>query len=145
MAEVAQHTGNVWTPVISLSRENAERLGYTNLENWQALINATITDIAKGYKINPNHIRWYAAMHEKEKHIHVHMVIFSSNPSEGYLSRQGIRNIKSALVNTIYRNDRMHIYDTGNEICFSKKQNHKCPLSSSRWQPARCKAISWSC
>ena len=104
VAEVAQHTGNVWTPVISLSRENAERLGYTNLENWQALINATITDIAKGYKINPNHIRWYAAMHEKEKHIHVHMVIFSSNPSEGYLSRQGIRNIKSALVNTIYRN-----------------------------------------
>lgn len=57
VAEVAQHTGNVWTPVISLSRENAERLGYTNLENWQALINATITDIAKGYKINPNHIR----------------------------------------------------------------------------------------
>ena len=111
VAEVAQHTGNVWTPVISLSRENAERLGYTNLENWQALINATITDIAKGYKINPNHIRWYAAMHEKEKHIHVHMVIFSSNPSEGYLSRQGIRNIKSALVNTIYRNDRMHIYE----------------------------------
>ena len=34
---------------------------------------------------------------------------------------------------------------TGNEICFSKKQNHKCPFSSSRWQPARCKAISWSC
>lgn len=28
VAEVAQHTGNVWTPVISLSRENAERLGY---------------------------------------------------------------------------------------------------------------------
>lgn len=26
VAEVAQHTGNVWTPVISLSRENAERL-----------------------------------------------------------------------------------------------------------------------
>ena len=111
VAEVARHTGNVWTPVISLSRENAERLGYTDLKNWQELINASITDIAKGYKIHPDRLRWYAAMHEKEKHIHVHMVLFSTDPKEGYLSRQGIRSIKSALVSTIYRNDRLHIYE----------------------------------
>ena len=111
VAEVARHTGNVWTPIISLSRENAERLGYTDLENWQALINASITDIAKGYKIHPDRLRWYAAMHEKEKHIHVHMVIFSTDPKEGFLTKQGIRSIKSALVSTIYRNDRLHIYE----------------------------------
>lgn len=111
IAEVAQHAGNVWTPVISLSRENAERLGYTNLENWQALINASITDIAKGYKIHPDHLCWYAALHEKEKHIHVHMVIFSTDPREGFLTVQGIRSIKSALVSTIYRNGRLHIYE----------------------------------
>lgn len=115
VAEVAQHTGNVWTPVISLSRENAERLGYTDLKNWQDLINASITDIAKGYKIHPDRLRWYAAMHEKEKHIHVHMVLFSTDPKEGYLSRQGIRSIKSALVSTIYRNDRLHIYEQKDE------------------------------
>ena len=111
IAEVAQHQGNVWTPIISLSRENAERLGYTDLENWQALINASITDIAKGYKIHPDHLRWYAALHEKEKHLHVHMVIFSTDPKEGFLTKQGIRSIKSALVSTIYRNDRLHIYE----------------------------------
>lgn len=111
VAEVARHTGNVWTPVISLSRENAERLGYSDLKNWQELISASITDIAKGYKIHPDRLRWYAAMHEKEKHIHVHMVLFSTDPKEGYLSRQGIRSIKSALVSTIYRNDRLHIYE----------------------------------
>lgn len=115
IAEVAQHTGNVWTPIISLSRENAERLGYTDIKNWQDLINASITDIAKGYKIHPDRLRWYAAMHEKEKHIHVHMVLFSTDPKEGYLSRQGIRSIKSALVSTIYRNDRLHIYEQKDE------------------------------
>ena len=115
VAEVARHTGNVWTPVISLSRENAERLGYTDIKNWQELINASITDIAKGYKIHPDRLRWYAAMHEKEKHIHVHMVLFSTDPKEGYLSRQGIRSIKSALVSTIYRNDRLHIYEQKDE------------------------------
>ena len=115
IAEVARHTGNVWTPIISLSRENAERLGYTDIKNWQELINASITDIAKGYKIHPDRLRWYAAMHEKEKHIHVHMVLFSTDPKEGYLSRQGIRSIKSALVSTIYRNDRLHIYEQKDE------------------------------
>lgn len=54
-------------------------------------------------------------MHEKEKHIHVHMVLFSTDPKEGYLSRQGIRSIKSALVSTIYRNDRLHIYEQKDE------------------------------
>lgn len=115
VAEVARHTGNVWTPIISLSRENAERLGYTDIKNWQDLINASITDIAKGYKIHPSHLRWYAALHEKEKHIHVHMVIFSTDPKEGFLTKQGIRSIKSALVSTIYRNDRLHIYEQKDE------------------------------
>ena len=115
IAEVAQHTGNVWTPIISLSRENAERLGYTDLKNWQELINASITDIAKGYKIRPRHLRWYAALHEKEKHLHVHMIIFSTDPKEGFLTKQGIRSIKSALVSTIYRNDRLHIYEQKDE------------------------------
>ena len=115
IAEVAQHTGNVWTPIISLSRENAERLGYTDLKNWQELINASITDIAKGYKIRPSHLRWYAALHEREKHLHVHMIIFSADPKEGFLTKQGIRSIKSALVSTIYRNDRLHIYEQKDE------------------------------
>lgn len=109
--EVAQHQGNVWTPIISLTRENAERLGYTDVENWQALIAANLSAIAKGYKIKPDNLRWYAALHEKEKHIHVHMIIFSSNPKEGYLTRQGIRDVKSAFVRTAYRNERMHIYE----------------------------------
>ena len=148
VAEVARHTGNVWTPVISLSRENAERLGYTDLKNWQELINASITDIAKGYKIHPDRLRWYAAMHEKEKHIHVHMVLFSTDPKEGYLSRQGIRSIKSALVSTIYRNDRLHIYEQKDEQRGLLRQEggmHGWQRSLSRWQPVLCKAIRLYC
>ena len=39
------------------------------------------------------------------------MIIFSTDPKEGFLTKQGIRSIKSALVSTIYRNDRLHIYE----------------------------------
>ena len=110
MDEVSHHEGNVWRPIISLPREDAERLGYDNVETWQNLIKSSIIDIADGYKIKPDHLRWYAAMHMKEKHIHVHMVIFSTDPKEGYLTKQGIQQIKSALVRQVYKDDLLNVY-----------------------------------
>ena len=110
MDEVSHHEGNVWRPIISLPREDAERLGYDNVETWQNLIKSSIIDIADGYKIKPDHLRWYAAMHVKEKHIHVHMVIFSTDPKEGYLTKQGIKQIKSALVRQVYKDDLLNVY-----------------------------------
>lgn len=110
MDEVSHHAGNVWRPIISLPREDAERLGYDNVETWQNLIKSSLIDIAEGYKIKPDHLRWYAAMHMKEKHIHVHMVIFSTDPNEGYLTKQGIKQIKSALVRQVYKDDLMNVY-----------------------------------
>ena len=110
MDEVSQYEGNVWRPIISLPREDAERLGYDHVEAWQNLIKSSLIDIAEGYKIKPDHLRWYAAMHVKEKHIHVHMVIFSTNPKEGYLTKQGIKQIKSALVRQVYKDDLLNVY-----------------------------------
>ena len=108
--EVAEHPGNVWTPVIALRREDAERLGYDSVENWQALVNASICDIAKAYKIRPENLRWYAAFHRKPKQVHIHMIVFSTDPREGYLTKDGIRQVKSAFARRIYYADRMHIY-----------------------------------
>ena len=108
--EVAEHSGNVWTPVVALRREDAERLGYDNAENWQALVNASICDIAKAYKIRPENLRWYAAFHQKPNQVHIHMIIFSEDPKEGYLTKEGIREMKSVFARRIYHADRMHIY-----------------------------------
>ena len=108
--EVAEHSGNVWTPVVALRREDAERLGYDSAENWQALVNASICDIAKAYKILPENLRWYAAFHQKPNQVHIHMIIFSADPKEGYLTKEGIREMKSVFARRIYQADRLHIY-----------------------------------
>ena len=108
--EVAEHTGNVWTPVVALRREDAERLGYDNAENWQALVNASVCDIAAAYKIQPDNLRWYAAFHQKPNQVHIHMILFSADPREGYLTKEGIRQVKSAFARRFYHADRMHIY-----------------------------------
>ena len=113
--EVAEHTGNVWTPVVALRREDAERLGYDNAKNWRALINASVCEIAAAYKIQPDHLRWYAAFHQKPQKMHIHMIIFSTDPKEGYLTKDGIRQVKSAFARRIYQADRMHVYRQKNQ------------------------------
>ena len=108
--EVAEHTGNVWTPVVALRREDAERLGYDSAENWQALVKESVNDIAAAYKIQSDNLRWYAAFHRKPKQVHIHMIVFSTDPREGYLTKEGIRQVKSAFARRIYYADRVHIY-----------------------------------
>ena len=38
------------------------------------------------------------------------MIVFSTDPREGYLTKEGIRQVKSAFARRIYYADRMHIY-----------------------------------
>ena len=109
--EVANHPGNIWTPVVAIRREDAERLGYDSAKDWQALVQSCLCDIAKGYKIHPDHLRWYAAFHRKENSVHIHMVIFSSDPNEGFLTKQGIRDVKAAFARQIFRQDLLHVYE----------------------------------
>ena len=121
--EVANHDGIVWTPVVSIRREDAERLGYTDAENWRALVNASVTDIARAYKIRPENLRWYAACHQKEKHVHIHMVIYSVNPKEGYLNKHGIQDIKSSFARKIFEQDKIAIYEKQTAIRDTLKGN----------------------
>ena len=113
--EVAEHTGSVWTPVVAIRREDAERLGYNDVESWRQLVCACVPEIARGYKIPLEHLRWYAAFHRKEDSVHIHMVVFSSNLKEGYLTKQGIRQVKSAFGRRIFRQDLLHIYEQKTE------------------------------
>ena len=113
--EVTEYTGSVWTPVVAIRREDAERLGYNDAESWRQLVCACAPEIARGYKIPLEHLRWYAAFHRKEDSVHIHMVVFSSNPKEGYLTKQGIQQVKSAFGRRIFQQDLLHIYEQKNE------------------------------
>lgn len=108
--EVAHHQGNVWTPVIAIQRSDAERLGYDSAESWRSLICSEIDQIAKAYKILPSHLKWYAAFHEKELSVHVHLVIFSADPNEGYLTKPAILELRSAFTRQIFKDDLKNIY-----------------------------------
>ena len=108
--ELSVYTGNVWMPIISLRRENASRLGYDNALAWKALLSSKALEIAENLKIHPDHLKWYAAFHNESHHPHVHMLCYSTDPKEGYLTRQGIKKMKSSLANDIFRQELIPLY-----------------------------------
>jgi hypothetical protein len=113
--EAANHSGNLWLPIISLRREDAERLGYDNAERWRSFLTGYANDIAAAMKISPERFRWYAAFHDEGHHPHVHVVCWSGEPGEGFLTKSGIRQIKSGLATRIFRDDLLHVYERQTE------------------------------
>ena len=110
MRELEAHKGNTWTIIFSLRREDAARLGYDNAETWQTLLAAHQHQIAEAMKISPEHLHWYAAFHDEGHHPHVHMMLWSDEPQQGYLTKEGVKAIRSALTNAIYKDEMYQLY-----------------------------------
>ena len=108
--EVAHHKGNVWSHVVSLRREDAVRLGYDNSDRWRELVKRQIPVIAEQSRIPMSNLKWYAAFHDTTHHPHIHLIVYSTNPKQGYLSREGIDKIRSAFANDIFHDDLQTIY-----------------------------------
>ena len=108
--EMNDHKGNIWGLIFSLKREDAERLGYHSPDEWMNLLRSRRNDIAKEMRIAPENLVWYAAFHQKDSHPHVHMLVWSKNPSEPFLSRTGIHNIKKEIAGDIFRDDLLSVY-----------------------------------
>ncbi len=109
--EVNEYPGNIWTHIISLKREDAERLGYDHAPQWRNLLRAHRNDIAAAMHIPPGDFRWYAAFHDEGDHPHVHMMAWSVKPGQAYLSKEGIQKIKSAFTNDIFKQEMLHTYE----------------------------------
>ena len=111
MDELEHYTGNVWTHIISLTREDAARLGYDNAKAWRDLLRAHRNDVAAAMHIPPKDFRWYAAFHNEGHHPHVHMMAWSVKPGQAYLNRDGIRQIRSQLTNDVFKHEMLQLYE----------------------------------
>lgn len=113
--EVSNHNGIVWTHVISLKREDAERLCYNNANAWKSLIRRNALEIAKAHKIEPSDLQWYGAFHNTTHHPHVHLLFYSKS-GQGYLTNNGIESMRSSFGNDIFRNEQYKLFEMQTEI-----------------------------
>lgn len=128
--EIAEHEGNVWTHVVSLRREDAEKMGYTDLKSWRELILRNIPVIAKQSKIDMKNLKWYAAFHDKKTNPHVHIVVYSTDTKEGFLTKAGIEKIRSAFANDIYHDELYSLYGQQNTLRNELKKESEELMSS---------------
>lgn len=121
--EIANHRGNVWTHVVSLRRADAQQMGYDTLDAWRDLVRRQMPNIAKQMKIDLNNLRWYAVFHDKETNPHVHIVVYSADPREGFLTEYGIEKIRSGFANDVYADELHHLYEQQTDVRDLLKKN----------------------
>ena len=113
--EVGNHTGYIWTHIVSLHREDAERLGYNNADSWKSLVRRNVTTIAEAHKIPLSDLKWYAAFHDTGHHPHIHLMVYSIG-LEGYLSKQSIDSLRSCFGNDIFKQEQYHLFQLQTEL-----------------------------
>ena len=68
------------------------------------------TDIAKAQRIPLCNLKWYAAFHDTTHHPHIHLLVYSTNPKQGFLTKAGIDKVRSVFANDIFHDDLQSIY-----------------------------------
>ena len=119
MKELKEYRGNVYMPIISLRPEDSIGYGYDNPEAWHKLIEDHRNEIAREFRIPPDHFKWVGAYHHAVNedgyvHNHIHMIIWSTNPNDGWQSTMTGNNIRAILAKDIFANELQDIYEEKN-------------------------------
>lgn len=114
--ELNCHQGNVWVFIASLKREDAERLGFDHATRWKNMLGSQVTQMASSLNIPVEHLKWYAAFHNEGHHPHVHIMVYSTNPKEGYINNYGIQKLRSSFAKDIFEQDLQSDYEEQTEI-----------------------------
>ena len=113
--ELNDYGGNVWTVIISLRREDAERLGFDNGSRWRDMLRTQTQALSENLRIPMGHLKWFAAFHNEGYHPHVHLIAYSTVESEGYLTKQGVQKLRSSFAKDIFAQDLLCIYEKQTE------------------------------
>lgn len=114
--EATEYQGRIWNFVVSLKREDAQRLGYDNAKVWRNLVTQKSLAMAKEMRIKPENLVWYGAFHNEGHHPHIHIMCYSKDQKEGYLTKKGIENLRSALAHEIFHDEFFHLYEQKDEM-----------------------------
>ena len=127
--ELKEYEGNVWTVIVSLRREDAERLGFNHGERWRDMLRTQTQEMSEQFRIPMKNLKWFAAFHNESHHPHVHLMVYSSDPSEGYITPQGVERLRSSLAKEIFRQDLLSVYEKQTEHRDDLRTESKAVLS----------------
>ena len=106
--ELNAFEGTIWTAIVSVRREDAEKLGFDTGARWRNMLRAHRDELAEIFRIKPETFTWYSAFHDEGHHPHVHMIIYDK-ANNGYLDKEGVERIKSIFAHDIFRDEMLTI------------------------------------
>ena len=106
--ELNAFEGTIWTAIVSIRREDAEKLGFDTGARWRNMLRAHRDELAEIFRIKPETFTWYSAFHDEGHHPHVHMIIYDK-ANNGYLDKEGVERIKSIFAHDIFRDEMLTI------------------------------------
>ena len=109
--EVNANSGIVYSHIISLRREDAERLGYNNAQAWKDLVRRNVTELAEAHNINLSNLKWYAGFHNKDHHPHIHLVVYSKDGKQGWITKKSIEDMRRLFGNDIFHNEQYKLFE----------------------------------
>ena len=109
--ELNAHEGNVWTLIISLRREDAQRLGFDKGSRWREMLRGQEQAISDALGIPMVELKWYAAFHDASHHPHIHLIAYSSQPKKGYLNKDGVHKLRASFAKDIFQQDFASIFE----------------------------------
>lgn len=118
-----QYSGNVWTVIISLRREDAERLSFNTGERWRDMLRSQTSLISENFHIPMQNLKWYAAFHNESHHPHVHLMVYSTEEKQAYLSKEGVMKLRSSFAKDIFAQDLLCVYERQTEYRDELKLN----------------------
>lgn len=110
--EVDAHKGIVFTHILSLRREDAERLGYNNAQAWRDLVRRNVAEIAEAHSISLSNLQWYAGFHNKDHHPHIHLVVYAKDGKQGWITKKSIEDMRRLFGNDIFHSEQYKLFQT---------------------------------
>ena len=101
---------NRWTSFCSLHCEDTEQLGCNTTEAWRESVERNVTKLAEAQKIDVSNLQWYGAFHDIAHHPHMHLLVYSKDAKQGWLTKKGITELRSALGNDIFRLEQYKLF-----------------------------------
>lgn len=120
-----QYSGNVWTVIISLRREDAERLSFNTGERWRYMLRSQTSLISENFHIPMQNLKWYAAFHNESHHPHVHLMVYSTEEKQACLSKEGVMKLRSSFAKDIFAQDLLCVYEKQTEYRDELKLNNR--------------------
>lgn len=108
--KVNAHKGIVFSHILSLHREDAERLGYNNARAWKDLVRRNVCEIAEAHNISLSNLQWYAGFHNKDHHPHIHLMVYSKDGKQGWITKKTIQDMRQLFANDIFRNEQYKLF-----------------------------------